>query len=161
MTGRLDGKVVIITGVNGSIGRAAALTFAREGGRIVGSGLDPASTDSIAREVRAAGGETVVRAPADLTQPSEAQALVDLAIQTYGRIDVLFNNAAMAYFNWLEDISDAEWDRNRREEVDALLPAADRALQWITDYGDKDGDGYVEYQRTTDHGLQNQGWKDS
>jgi glycogen debranching enzyme len=50
---------------------------------------------------------------------------------------------------------------NRRAEVDALLPAADRALEWITDYGDKDGDGYVEYQRTTDHGLQNQAWKDS
>jgi glycogen debranching enzyme len=50
---------------------------------------------------------------------------------------------------------------NRRGEVDALLPAADAALQWITDYGDKDGDGYVEYQRTTDRGLQNQGWKDS
>ncbi len=50
---------------------------------------------------------------------------------------------------------------SRREEVDALLPAADAALQWITDYGDRDGDGYVEYQRTTDHGLQNQGWKDS
>ena len=50
---------------------------------------------------------------------------------------------------------------NRREEVDALLPAADAALQWITDYGDKDGDGYVEYQRTTDRGSHNQGWKDS
>jgi glycogen debranching enzyme len=50
---------------------------------------------------------------------------------------------------------------SRREEVDALLPAADAALGWITDYGDKDGDGYIEYQRTTDHGLQNQGWKDS
>ena len=50
---------------------------------------------------------------------------------------------------------------NRRDEVDALLPAADAALQWITEYGDKDGDGYVEYQRTTDRGLQNQGWKDS
>ncbi|HWS47669.1 MAG TPA: glycogen debranching N-terminal domain-containing protein, partial [Acidimicrobiia bacterium] len=49
----------------------------------------------------------------------------------------------------------------RREEVDALLPAADAALMWITDYGDKDGDGYVEHQRTTDRGLQNQGWKDS
>src|SRR5438034_4893043 len=35
------------------------------------------------------------------------------------------------------------------------------ALRWITDFGDRDGDGYVEYQRTTDHGLQNQGWKDS
>jgi glycogen debranching enzyme len=50
---------------------------------------------------------------------------------------------------------------NRREEVDALLPAADRALDWITDYGDRDGDGYVEYQRTNDRGLENQGWKDS
>ncbi len=50
---------------------------------------------------------------------------------------------------------------NRRDEVDALLPAADAALAWITDYGDKDGDGFVEYQRATDRGLQNQGWKDS
>ena len=50
---------------------------------------------------------------------------------------------------------------NRRGEVDALLPAADRALDWITQYGDRDGDGYVEYQRTNDRGLENQGWKDS
>src|SRR5664279_6560288 len=50
---------------------------------------------------------------------------------------------------------------SRREEVDALLPAADAALAWITDYGDRDGDGYVEYQRTSDRGLENQGWKDS
>ncbi len=50
---------------------------------------------------------------------------------------------------------------NNREQADALLPAADRALEWIEKFGDRDGDGYVEYQRTTDHGLQNQGWKDS
>ena len=50
---------------------------------------------------------------------------------------------------------------NRREEVDALLPAADRALAWIDDFGDRDGDGYVEYLRTNDRGLANQGWKDS
>jgi glycogen debranching enzyme len=50
---------------------------------------------------------------------------------------------------------------NRREEVDALLPAADRALAWIDDFGDRDGDGYVEYLRTNDRGLENQGWKDS
>jgi glycogen debranching enzyme len=56
-----------------------------------------------------------------------------------------------------------ELDRwgNRRDEVDALLPAADRALQWIDEYGDRDDDGYVEYLRTNDRGLQNQGWKDS
>ncbi len=54
----------------------------------------------------------------------------------------------------------ARWG-NRRDEVDALIPAADRALTWIRECGDRDGDGYVEYQRTTDRGLQNQGWKDS
>jgi glycogen debranching enzyme len=47
------------------------------------------------------------------------------------------------------------------EIIDELLPAADAALQWITNYGDRDGDGYVEYQRATDRGLRNQGWKDS
>ena len=48
-----------------------------------------------------------------------------------------------------------------REAVDQLLPHADRGMAWIEEYGDRDGDGYVEYQRATDRGLQNQGWKDS
>lgn len=47
------------------------------------------------------------------------------------------------------------------EDLDALLPAADRALDWIATYGDLDGDGFIEYQRKTDRGLLNQGWKDS
>jgi len=47
------------------------------------------------------------------------------------------------------------------EVVDRLLPHADRALDWITGYGDRDGDGYVEYARLSEHGLLNQGWKDS
>ncbi|MGH9264134.1 MAG: amylo-alpha-1,6-glucosidase [Acidimicrobiales bacterium] len=45
--------------------------------------------------------------------------------------------------------------------VDSLLPTADRALAWIDDFGDRDGDGYVEYQRSSDRGIANQGWKDS
>lgn len=47
------------------------------------------------------------------------------------------------------------------ELVDRLLPHADRALEWIEHYGDRDGDGYVEYERATPDGLANQGWKDS
>jgi glycogen debranching enzyme len=46
-------------------------------------------------------------------------------------------------------------------DIASLLPAADRALEWIAKYGDSDGDGFVEYQRKTDRGLLNQGWKDS
>ena len=46
-------------------------------------------------------------------------------------------------------------------DVETLLPHADRALEWIRSYGDRDGDGFVEYKRATDRGLRNQGWKDS
>jgi glycogen debranching enzyme len=48
-----------------------------------------------------------------------------------------------------------------RQAVDELLPHADRALEWIASYGDRDGDGFVEYRRASEHGLVNQGWKDS
>jgi len=48
-----------------------------------------------------------------------------------------------------------------REAVDELLPHADAAIDWIEHYGDRDGDGYVEYQRTSDRGLRNQGWRNS
>ncbi len=48
-----------------------------------------------------------------------------------------------------------------REAVEELLPNAERALRWIEEFGDRDGDGYVEYLRATDRGLANQGWKDS
>jgi glycogen debranching enzyme len=48
-----------------------------------------------------------------------------------------------------------------RDVVDNLLPSADAAMSWIEEYGDKDGDGYVEYQRMSDRGLANEGWKDS
>lgn len=121
MSNRLTGKVVIITGTGGSMGREAALTFAREGALIVGSGLHADDSEATVAAVRAIGGSMVSLHPCDLTKPADCQALVDLALRTYGRIDVLFNNAAMAYFNWIEDISDEEWDRNRREEVDLVF----------------------------------------
>src|SRR6266404_8598412 len=121
MSSRLAGKVCVITGTGGSMGREAALTFAREGALIVGCGLQVDDAQATVQAVRAAGGTMVSLHPCDLTRPSDCQALVDLAVRTFGRIDVLFNNAAMAYFNWLEDITDEEWDRVRREEVDLVF----------------------------------------
>jgi len=121
MSGRLEGKVCIITGTGGSMGRAAALAFAREGALVVGCGLNVDDSEATVEAVHAVGGSMVSMHPCDLTNPTDCRALIDLALRTYGRVDVLFNNAAMAYFNWLEDISDAEWDRNRREEVDLVF----------------------------------------
>jgi len=56
-------------------------------------------------------------APCNLTDARECQALVDLAVKRFGKIDILYNNAAMAYFNWLEDMSEEEWKKTLNEEL--------------------------------------------
>jgi NAD(P)-dependent dehydrogenase (short-subunit alcohol dehydrogenase family) len=121
MSSRLSGKVCIITGTGGSIGREAARAFAREGALVVGCDLTVDAAQATVDMVRAAEGTMVSLQPCHLTKPADCQALVDFAVRTFGRIDVLFNNAAMAYFNWIEDITDEEWDRDRREEVDLVF----------------------------------------
>jgi NAD(P)-dependent dehydrogenase (short-subunit alcohol dehydrogenase family) len=121
MSRRLAGKVCIITGTGGSMGRAAALAFAREGALVVGCDLNVDAADATVAAARADGGTMVSLQPCQLSKPADCQALVDLAVRSFGRIDVLFNNAAMAHFNWLEDITDEEWDQNRRDEVDLVF----------------------------------------
>ena len=118
---RLSGKVCVITGTGGSIGRAAAVAFAREGASVVGCDLNVEASQATVEMVRGQGGTMVSLQPCQITKPADCQALVDFAVRAFGRIDVLFNNAAMAYFNWLEDITDEEWDRDRREEVDLVF----------------------------------------
>jgi NAD(P)-dependent dehydrogenase (short-subunit alcohol dehydrogenase family) len=121
MSGRLSGKVCVITGTGGSIGCEAALTFAREGASVVGCDLSTDAAQATVDRVRRAGGTMLSLHPCRLTAPDECQALVDLAVRSFGRIDVLFNNAAMAYFNWIEDITDQEWNRDLREEIDLVF----------------------------------------
>src|SRR6266403_3879950 len=121
MSGRLSGKVCVITGTGGSMGRAAAMTYAREGASVVVCDLNVDAAEATMAMVRKAGGTMVSLQPCQLTNPADCQALVDFAVRSCGRIDVVFNNAARAYFNWLEDITDEEWDRDRREEVDLVF----------------------------------------
>jgi NAD(P)-dependent dehydrogenase (short-subunit alcohol dehydrogenase family) len=121
MPPRLEGKVCVITGTGGSMGRESALAFAREGASVVGCDVTVEAAKETVEIVRAAGGEMVSMHPCDLSQPADCQVLVDLALDTFGRIDVLFNLAAVAYFNRLEDITDEEWDRARRGEVDLVF----------------------------------------
>ena len=121
MGARLADKVCLITGAGGGIGRAAAQLFAREGARIVGCDLHADSAEETQTLVRRAGGEMVSLHPCDLTRGEDRQALVEFALRSFGRIDVLFNNAAMAYFNWLEDVSEAEWKTNLDEELSLVF----------------------------------------
>jgi NAD(P)-dependent dehydrogenase (short-subunit alcohol dehydrogenase family) len=89
---RLKGKVSIITGAGGGMGRVAALRFAAEGSSVLVADNNEAAAEETVGQVRAAGGEaTPVRA--DVSLESDAKAMVDLAVQKYGRLDVLYNNA--------------------------------------------------------------------
>ena len=91
---RLEDKVSIITGAGGGMGRVAALRFAAEGSRVVVADIQKAAADETTSLIRAAGGEATPIA-ADVSVEADAKAMVDLAIATYGRIDVLYNNAGI------------------------------------------------------------------
>jgi NAD(P)-dependent dehydrogenase (short-subunit alcohol dehydrogenase family) len=121
MRGRLSGKVCVITGTGGSMGRATALTFAREGASVVGCDVSVEPAAATVALVRSTGGEMVSMQPCHLDDPSDCEALIELALRTYGKVDVLFNLAGTQYFNWLEDITDEEWDRARWNEVDLVF----------------------------------------
>jgi short chain dehydrogenase len=90
MPGRLSGKVCIVTGTGGSMGRATALTFAREGALVVGCDVAVEPAEETRELVEAAGGEMVSLQPCVLSDPADCARLVDLAVGRFGRIDVLF-----------------------------------------------------------------------
>jgi NAD(P)-dependent dehydrogenase (short-subunit alcohol dehydrogenase family) len=91
---RLEQKVVLVAGAGGRQGTTVPLLFAREGARVVLAGLNGDECERVAAQIRERGGEAVSRAT-DLTREEEAVAAVRLAIETFGRIDVLYNNTGV------------------------------------------------------------------
>ena len=91
---RLKDKVSIITGAGSGMGRVAALRFAAEGSRVVVADNQRAAAEETVRQVKAAGGEAWP-SDVDISVEADAKAMVDIAIQKYGRVDVLYNNAGI------------------------------------------------------------------
>lgn len=127
MSGRLEGKVAVITGTAGGQGRAAARIFAAEGAKVVGCDIKAEAAEETVGMVEAAGGEMVSMQPCDLTDPAQVTALFDLAVDAYGGFDVLYNNAAMAYFAWMEDFTYELWSATMQQELDIVFRACKEA----------------------------------
>ena len=92
--GRLEGKVVVITGGNSGVGAAAAKLFASEGATVVISARRKEALDAVAGEIEAAGGK-VLSVPTDVSKPADCENLIKAAVDTFGKIDVLVNNAGV------------------------------------------------------------------
>jgi NAD(P)-dependent dehydrogenase (short-subunit alcohol dehydrogenase family) len=107
--GMLDNKVAIISGASSGIGRAAAMLFSAEGAAVVLNARNPAALKEVADAIRAKGGRAVAVA-GDIAQPQTHEALVSEAQNTFGGVDIAFNNAAtIGPMKPLADVAVVEW----------------------------------------------------
>jgi NAD(P)-dependent dehydrogenase (short-subunit alcohol dehydrogenase family) len=106
---RLEGKACIVTGAGAGIGRAVALAFAAEGARVVVNDIDQAAADAVVKEVTEDGGRAVANNEAIGTVDA-AEALIDAALDAYGEVDVLVNNAGILRDRMLHNMSEEDFD---------------------------------------------------
>jgi NAD(P)-dependent dehydrogenase (short-subunit alcohol dehydrogenase family) len=139
MTDRLKDKVCIITGIGSGMGRAAAMLFAKEGAKVVGCDINVAAAEATVAAVRSAGGTIMSLHPCNMSVREDVDRLMDFAEQRYGGIDVLYNNAAMAYFAWLPEMSYEMWKNTLHEELDVVF----HACQAVFPYMKKRGRGSI------------------
>ncbi len=121
-TGRLAGKKAVITGGDSGIGRAVAIAYAREGADVLISYLnEDEDAQETARWVEEAGRQAVLF-PGDLADPATCRAVIDKAVEEFGRVDILVSNAAFQMTHeTIEEIPDEEWDRTLAINLSAFF----------------------------------------
>ncbi len=147
---RLKGKVAIITGAGSGMGEASAKLFAREGAKVVVVDIKSESGGKVVRQIKEAGGEaSFLRA--DVSLAVDAERMVQTAVNSYGRLDILFNNAGIAGESW-DETTEEGWRRG----LDVNLTAPFLACKYAVPVMRKQGSGNI-LSTSSIGGLKSQG----
>jgi 3alpha(or 20beta)-hydroxysteroid dehydrogenase len=125
--GRLDGKVALISGGGRGQGATEARLFVREGAKVVFGDILDVEGQKIEAEIRASGGEAVY-VHLDVTSEGDWRAAVEMAVQRYGQLNVLVNNAGIIIRKGIEETSVEEWDRTQAINVKGVFLGTKYAL---------------------------------
>src|ERR1700683_3615618 len=147
--GALEGRVAIITGAGRGLGREHALVFAAEGAKVIvndlggaidGSGDDRSAAEQVVDEIREFGGEAQANSD-DVASPEGAQNLVNAAVETFGDLHVLVNNAGILRDRMLTNMSEDEWDSIIKVHLKGhFAPTRHAAAYWR----DRSKEGHTE-----------------
>src|SRR5215213_909328 len=110
MTERFKNKAIIVTGAGNGMGRASALAFAREGGRVAVADINEADGQATLRQIADTRGRAIF-VQCDVTRSADVQRLVAETVNAFGGVDVLHNNAGVVIYGTVVDMPEQDWDR--------------------------------------------------
>jgi 3-oxoacyl-[acyl-carrier protein] reductase len=133
--GKLAGKVAVVTGASKGIGAGIARSLAAEGASVVVNyASSKAGADAVVALIEAAGGKAVA-VSGDVSRPADARRIIDAAIETYGRLDILVNNSGVYEFAPLSDISEESFHKQFNVNVLGLLLTTQAAAKHLGEGG--------------------------
>jgi 3(or 17)beta-hydroxysteroid dehydrogenase len=131
---RVKGKIAIVTGGAGGLGRAESLLLAKEGASVVITDVDEASVEKAAEEIQKQGGKAIF-AKHDVASESEWDAVMQKTLQEFGRLDILVNNAGVILYKKITDTSLAEWRRLMSVNLDGVFLGTKAAIEIMKQCG--------------------------
>jgi NAD(P)-dependent dehydrogenase (short-subunit alcohol dehydrogenase family) len=134
MTESFEGKVVLVTGAAQGLGRASALAFAKYGAKVVVDDIDVEYGQKTVQDIEKAGGESIF-VKADVSKEADVEALINKAVQTFGRLDCAHNNAAIGDKYPLIEGTEAQWDRMINTNLKSVWLCLKYEIRYMMEHG--------------------------